>query len=549
MAIKIETADEKNWDALPRADCQHLDAVANRIAKARKVVVVTGAGISCNAGIPDFRSKDGLYNMVKQQHPNTVVKGKDLFDTVLFSDATTMAVFFTFMAQLRKYTLQARPTATHKFIQTLRDKKKLLRCYTQNIDGLEGKIGLTTGCSKPLALQPTPASPPRKGASSTPEKKPTRATLLNQIEVVQLHGDIHTLKCGVCSSVVEWTADYEQQCYRGESPACPSCEEKSQLRLARGMRNSSVGDLRPNIVLYGEEHPHGDLIGSCVSKDSRSKPDVMLIIGTSMKVVGLKKLIRDVGKVVKENRAKGKDKQGLVVLINKTDIGLSGFEDVIDYHIKSDCDDWVLDLKKRIPHLFSVQTTLDKFTTTVKDESTETIEVQSEVVKDLPATPRKQGPTAEEEDVVLLPMTPPRSQKRSPVPDTPVTISSGRRTRSQLRHQVYLPTPDSTSVGIEAYGLLSPPATPIRSPTVEASAESFSYAGNSSSASRRSQSKNAALLNQWSGKGTTRRGSKAKKSARDEPSDKAAPKRKRNNLEQDFAPITRASPKKRRMAA
>lgn len=68
------------------------------------------------------------------------------------------------------------------------------------------------------------------------------------------------------------------------------------------MRSTAIGGLRPNIVLYGEEHPHGDVIGTCIARDARSKPDVMLIIGTTMKVLGLKKLVRDIAKSMKDNK-------------------------------------------------------------------------------------------------------------------------------------------------------------------------------------------------------------------------------------------------------
>ncbi|KAG8418548.1 NAD-dependent deacetylase hst3 [Metarhizium acridum] len=46
---------------------EHLGDVANALLKARKVVVVTGAGISTNSGIPDFRSENGLYSLIQAQ--------------------------------------------------------------------------------------------------------------------------------------------------------------------------------------------------------------------------------------------------------------------------------------------------------------------------------------------------------------------------------------------------------------------------------------------------------------------------------------------------
>ncbi|KAJ9142821.1 hypothetical protein NKR19_g7091 [Coniochaeta hoffmannii] len=44
-----------------------LQDIANALHKAKKVVVVTGAGISTNSGIPDFRSENGLYSLIQAQ--------------------------------------------------------------------------------------------------------------------------------------------------------------------------------------------------------------------------------------------------------------------------------------------------------------------------------------------------------------------------------------------------------------------------------------------------------------------------------------------------
>ncbi|KAI8227899.1 NAD-dependent histone deacetylase HST3 [Colletotrichum sp. SAR 10_86] len=44
-----------------------LQGIADALFKARKVVVITGAGISTNSGIPDFRSENGLYSLIQAQ--------------------------------------------------------------------------------------------------------------------------------------------------------------------------------------------------------------------------------------------------------------------------------------------------------------------------------------------------------------------------------------------------------------------------------------------------------------------------------------------------
>lgn len=42
-------------------DMNAIDKVVNVLAHSRNTVAVTGAGISTEAGIPDFRGKDGIY--------------------------------------------------------------------------------------------------------------------------------------------------------------------------------------------------------------------------------------------------------------------------------------------------------------------------------------------------------------------------------------------------------------------------------------------------------------------------------------------------------
>ncbi|KAK9254470.1 DHS-like NAD/FAD-binding domain-containing protein [Lipomyces tetrasporus] len=298
-----------------------LGAVSASIAKAKRILLVTGAGISCNAGIPDFRSEDGLYAMVKKEHPMAVVKGRDLFDAILFSSPVSVSVFCTFMARLRSCILRARSTAVHKFIKLLHDQNRLLRCYTQNIDGLESQDGLRLGVERKTS------------------------------EVVQLHGDIHMLKCTMCGLKVSWSNEDFKALENGAVPECRVCSEKAEERTNAGKRCPRVGGLLPNIVLYGEEHPDGDDIGRSIDSDIKSRPDCLIIVGTSLKVLGVRKLVRKVAKAVHE-------RGGVVIFVNRTAPAVSAWKGIIDYHIESDCDKWVEDLRMRQPNLFLKQSNL-----------------------------------------------------------------------------------------------------------------------------------------------------------------------------------------------
>lgn len=297
-----------------------LKDLAESIHRSKKIISLTGAGISCSAGIPDFRSADGLYNFVKEKYPKAVVKGKDLFDVSLFRSHESLSVFCTFMESLYAQTLIARPTETHKFLQMLNRKKKMIKCYTQNIDGLERRLDMTTGTNGKW----------------------------KELQVVQLHGDIHKLSCTNCCTVFEWSQKFREQMQDGAAPDCPQCEDHFFLRMTAGKRMSSstVGILRPNIVLYGENHPHSEALAKGLNQDIRRNPNILLIFGTSLKVDGVKQLVRNLSKSVHEKPG------GLVVLVNATPVS-AAWEKVIDIHIQADCDSWVLHLKQHMPALFA----------------------------------------------------------------------------------------------------------------------------------------------------------------------------------------------------
>lgn len=130
-------------------------------------------------------------------------------------------------------------------------------------------------------------------------------------------------------------------------------------------------------MLYDEPHPLGDDIGSIETADLARKPDLLIIMGTSLKVHGLKKLVKDFAKVVhasapstsstvsmtspKASSSKNVMK-GKVIFVNKTPPS-SEWNGIIDYHVEGDTDTWVErvveDWKKMRPADWEVQTTLD----------------------------------------------------------------------------------------------------------------------------------------------------------------------------------------------
>jgi NAD-dependent histone deacetylase SIR2 len=82
------------------------------------------------------------------------------------------------------------------------------------------------------------------------------------------------------------------------------------------------------------------MISPLITHDLGLGPDVLLIMGTSLKVHGLKIMVKEFAKAV---HTKG----GKVIFVNRTKPPESTWGDVIDYWVEWDCDEWVLDLKER----------------------------------------------------------------------------------------------------------------------------------------------------------------------------------------------------------
>ncbi|KAI5967933.1 PEX29 [Candida margitis] len=314
-----------------------LNEAIRYITKSKRTTVITGAGISCNAGIPDFRSENGLYNMIKHKYPKSIVRGQDLFDINLFRDETSLEIFCTFMERLYHHSLSAKPTESHKFIKHLKDKGKLLRCYTQNIDSLEQNVDLNLGINQ----QDFEVGRSGKFRESW-----------NNLDVVQLHGNLHKLSCTNCFAEYEWSNEFKTMFNQGINPECTNCFNKYQQRLYSGKRMTGhIGVLRPDIVLYGENHRQSEILSQGLTNDLKSKPDLLIIMGTSLKVDGVKKLVKSLSKQIHE-------RGGKVIFINKTSLSKM-WHSYIDYEILCDCDQFIRILKAEIPDLFLTQEQLD----------------------------------------------------------------------------------------------------------------------------------------------------------------------------------------------
>lgn len=201
----------------------------------------------------------------------------------------------------------AHPTAFHHLLATLAQEGRLLRLYTQNVDGID------------TSLPPLATSVPLNVKGPWPR-------------TVQLHGGLEKMVCSKCSHL----SDFRAPLFEGpEPPSCIVCEEMDSVRTnIAGKRSHGIGKLRPRIVLYNEHNPDEEAIGAVVSSDLRMRPDAIIVVGTSMKIPGVRRIVREMCGVVRGRR------DGVAIWINQApEPPGKEFEDCWDLIVKGDCDE------------------------------------------------------------------------------------------------------------------------------------------------------------------------------------------------------------------
>ncbi|CAI6335435.1 unnamed protein product [Periconia digitata] len=206
-------------------DSRSLESLAKYIkdGRAKRIVVMTGAGISTSAGIPDFRSPDtGLYaNLQRLNLPYA----EAVFDIDYFRKNPDP--FYALAQEL--YPGSYRPTITHSFIKLLHDKGLLLKLFTQNIDCLEREAGV-------------------------PDDK-----------IIEAHGSFAKQSCIECK--YPYPKDQMQQAIKDKS--VPRC-----------LNSECNGLVKPEIVFFGEQLPESFFRNRFLPEDS----DLCIVMGTSLSV-------------------------------------------------------------------------------------------------------------------------------------------------------------------------------------------------------------------------------------------------------------------------
>ena len=111
---------------------QKIEKFKTLVNESNNIVFFGGAGVSTESGIPDFRSKDGLYNQ-KYKYPP-----EEILSHTFFMNNTEE--FFKFYKE-KMNSLKYEPNVTHIKLAELEKDGKLKAVVTQNIDGLHQKAG------------------------------------------------------------------------------------------------------------------------------------------------------------------------------------------------------------------------------------------------------------------------------------------------------------------------------------------------------------------------------------------------------------------------
>lgn len=191
---------------------------AQAITQAERILIITGAGLSAESGLPTYRGLGGLYNGRTEEgfSIEEAISGPML--------QRNPALCWKYLAELGKACLGAQPNAGHRAIAELQQLKPECWVLTQNIDGYH------------------------RAAGSPPER------------LIEIHGELAPLYCQSCGAE---SPDLAEHLTRPLPPLCKACG----------------GVLRPPVVLFEEMLPE-DAIDRLYA-ELRKGFDVVLSVGTT----------------------------------------------------------------------------------------------------------------------------------------------------------------------------------------------------------------------------------------------------------------------------
>ncbi|KAG9068216.1 NAD-dependent histone deacetylase sir2 [Linnemannia hyalina] len=284
-----------------RLDYVHsLQHVVELLKNSKRIMVLTGAGVSVSCGIPDFRSKDGIYSRLSEFELDDP---QQMFDLDFFRERPE--IFYSFAREI--FPSNFTPSPSHYFIKLLEDHGKLLRNYTQNIDTLEQKAGIRS--------------------------------------VLQCHGSFATASCVRCRNQVQGD-EIKDSIFKQEVAYCKVCKKPTPPPKAR-KRSKAKFDfddddddseeedddnralMKPDIVFFGEKLPQ---IFDRSLADDRELVDLLIVIGSSLKVAPVSDIMHQLPNKVPQ------------ILINRTPNHQMDF----DVQLLGNCDAIVAELCRMV---------------------------------------------------------------------------------------------------------------------------------------------------------------------------------------------------------
>jgi len=174
----IAAPREMDWGEVMEKELEELiEETAELIAAAKKIVVFTGAGVSTESGIPDFRGPGGLWT---KYNPDDFTYQKFLGDPEVRKRSWRMFSMFRLMDLVQ-------PNPAHYAVAELDRLGKLDCVITQNVDGLHQKAGV-------------------------PEEK-----------VIELHGTLKFVKCLSCGKRYPIAEIAKKLGDSADEPVCDDC--------------------------------------------------------------------------------------------------------------------------------------------------------------------------------------------------------------------------------------------------------------------------------------------------------------------------------------
>jgi len=172
-----------------------ISRIAEKIKLRGNNVVFTGAGISTESGIPDYRSQGGIWD-----------KFRPVYFDEFMSSKEARTEYWRRWVELYQGIVRAQPNPAHLALAKLHENGLLRAVITQNVDGLHQESGL-------------------------PAEK-----------IIELHGNTRRIRCMSCRQVIP-TENVQQQLTAGD-PA-PECE--------------CGGYLKPDTISFGQSMPAAEV--------------------------------------------------------------------------------------------------------------------------------------------------------------------------------------------------------------------------------------------------------------------------------------------------